>query len=210
MIPALVGAGIGIIGSIGKMIGRGKANKQMEGLLRENPVYAANPLAQQRLGLAQTLLNARAPGAAAMERNIYQNQANTLGGAARNATDGSQLLALGMASQAQTNNAFENLQQNEAQDYQQRLGNVFQAQEGVIREGDKVFQDGLRRYGDKVQIRGAQNANKQANWGDVSNFGFGLANFGMSGGFGGMGKGGGGNNKDAMNYALTHPFQLPG
>jgi len=57
MLPA-IGLGIGLVGSIGKMIGRGKANKEMKKLMGEDPSYTANPLASQRLALAQTMFNA--------------------------------------------------------------------------------------------------------------------------------------------------------
>ena len=56
-VAPLIGLGIGLIGGIGKMFGRGKANREMDKLLAKNPVYNENPLARQRLGLAQTLLN---------------------------------------------------------------------------------------------------------------------------------------------------------
>jgi len=184
---AIGGAAVGLAGGVGKMIGRGKANKQMEALIAQNPVYKENPMARQRLGLAQSLLNARMPGAAAAERNIYGTQANRLSQLQRGATDSSQLLAMGAQAQGQTNQAFGDLGIAEAQDYQRRYGNLAGAQEGVIREGDKVFQDETRRFQDLAQIRGAQNANRQANWGDVSGMGFGLMDFGMTGLSGGFG-----------------------
>jgi hypothetical protein len=59
MIPlALAGAGLGLAGGIANMIGNSRANRKLEQLLQNNPKYAANPLAAQQLGLAQTLLNA--------------------------------------------------------------------------------------------------------------------------------------------------------
>lgn len=201
-----IGAGVGIAGGIGKMIGRGKANKRMEALMAQNPVYKENPLARQRLGLAQSLLNARMPGAAAAEQNIYANQANRLSQVQRNATDSSQLLALGAQAQGQANQSFGDLGMAEAQDYQRRYGNLAGAQEGVIREGDKVFQDETRRFQDKVQIQGAQNANRQANWGDVSGMGFGLMDFGMSGGFGKMFGAGGGGSAGADRGISSNPW----
>lgn len=199
-----IGAGLGLVGGIGKMIGRGKANREMNKLLAQDPTYKENPLAKQRLGLAQQLLNARMPGAASAERNIYSNQANQLSNLQRNATDSSQLLALGSGAFGQANQAFNNLGEAEAQNYQQNVQNLNQAQQGVINEGDKVYQDQVRRWGDMAQIRGAQNANRQANWGDVGNLGFGLANFGMSGGMNGLfGGNGGGSN-------IADPFQISG
>ena len=197
MLP-LIGAGIGLIGGIGKMIGRAKANKEMRQLMKDDPTYQINPQVQQRLGLAQSLLNARMPGAAAAERNIYGAAGNAMASAQRNATDASQLLALGAGAQGQAQQGFENLGQMEAQDYQRRYGNLVGAQEAMVGEGDKQYQDALRRYGDKAQLQAAIQENRQNTWGDISGMGFGLMDFGMAGG-GNMFKGlfGGGGNAAA-------------
>jgi hypothetical protein len=188
-LPA-IGLGIGLIGGIGKMIGRGKANRTMQQLMKENPAYQENPLARQRLALAQTLFNARTPGAAQAERNIFSNQANTVANINRNATDSSQALALATGAQGQTNNDIMQLGQMEAQDGQRRYGNLAGAQQGMIGEQDKLFQDKVRRFQDKAQISGAINENRQNGWGDISNLGFGMMNFGLAGGFDNMFGGG--------------------
>lgn len=182
---AAIGLGMGLLGAGGGAIGRGKANREMEALMKQNPMYSANPMAQQRLGLAQTLLNARMPGSARAEQNIWSNQANTVGNFQRGATDGAQLLQMGAMAQGQTNNALDDLQTKETMDYERRFDNLGQAQEGVIREGDKVFGDQVRSFQDKVQMKGAQNANRAANWQSLSNMGFGMMSLGMSSGFGG-------------------------
>lgn len=174
--------GLGLIGNIGKMFSRGKANREMDKLIKQNPVYTENPIARQRVGLAQTLLNARMPGAAAAQRNIYSNQANQLASVDRNATDASQALAAKAGIGANTNNSFMDLGQQEAADYQRRYSNMTSAQEGLLNEQKDVFGDEVRRFGDLTQFRGAQAANRAANWGDTSNMGFGLADFGASGG----------------------------
>ena len=123
------------------------------------------------------------PGAMAAEKNIYTNHANTTSNVLRNSTDSSQALAIAAGVGGQTNQAFEDLQQNELQDYQRRYGNMEDARDSYIQEGDKVFNDKIRRYGNEVQVRGAQNQNKQDNWQDISNMGFGMADFSMNGGF---------------------------
>lgn len=208
------GAGIGLIGGIGGMFANAKSNRQLNALIKQNPQYKANPIAAQRMDLAQTLLNARAPGAAAAERNIYQTQANTMANVNRNATDASQALAVGAATQGQANQGFTNLASQEAQDYQRRYGNLVQAQEGQIQEGDKVFQDQIRRFQDLAQIRGAQAQNRQASWQSLSNLGFGIMGLGMAGGTQGLmggggaskaatGAGGGGGASGLMNGAAT-------
>jgi hypothetical protein len=170
----------GIVGGIGNIFGSRRANKRLDSLIGQNPTYQANPLASQRLALAQQLLNARQPGAAAAERNIYGTQANTLANINRNATDASQALALAAGTQGQANQAFGDLAQQEAAGYQQRYQNLVGAQEGAIAEGDKVYQDQVRRFQDLAAIRGAQNQNTQTAWSGISNLGFGLANFDLS------------------------------
>lgn len=187
---SIIGGGLGLIGGIGSIFGHKKSQRQLENLIGQDPQYQSNPIAAQRMGLAQTLLNARMPGAAAAERNIYQNQANMMGNVNRNATDASQALALAAAGQGQSNQAFGNLATQEAQDYQRRYGNMVGAQEGMIQEGDKVYQDKVRRFQDLAQIRGMQANNRQTMWNSLSNLGFGAMNLGLSGGSSmfGMGK----------------------
>lgn len=176
---AAIGLGIGLIGSIGQMVAAGKANKQLEALSKTDPKYSQNPVAAQRLGLAQTLLNARMPGASYVERNIYGNQANQEANIERNATSGSQGLAMGAANQGSTNQAFGQLGEQESQDYQRRYANLSNAEQGVIGEGDKIYQDQARRFGDLVQIRGAQAANTSNSWGSISNLGGQVMNYGL-------------------------------
>jgi len=190
----LIGAGLGLVGTIGNLFGAGKANRRLNQLMKQNPTYKENPIARERLGLAQQLLNARQPGAASMERNIYGNQASTLAQVNRNATDASQALALAGSVQGQTNQAFNQLGIQEAQDYYNRLQNLTGAQQGVIQEGDKVYQDQVRRFNDLASIRGAQTQNTANAWNTVSNLGFATMNFGLAGGMGSLfnGRQGGG------------------
>lgn len=190
---AIAGIGLGLIGGIGKMFGRAKANRELKALAKQDPTYSADPrimnMANQRLGLANTLLNARAPGAMQAERNIYSTQGNQLAGLNRSATDASQALAVAAGIGGQTQDAFTNLGQQEAQDYYRRLGVQGEAQQGVMNEAQRVetnsFQDQIRKFDNKMAIQGAMQQNRQNTWGDISNLGFGLADFGMSGGFGG-------------------------
>jgi len=201
---AIAGIGLGLIGGIGKMFGRAKANRELKALAKQDPTYSADPrimqMANQRLGLANTLLNARAPGAMQAERNIYSTQGNQLAGLNRSATDASQALAVAAGIGGQTQDAFTNLGQQEAQDYYRRLGIQGEAQQGVMNEAQRVegnmFNDQLRKYQNKMDIQGAMQQNRQNTWGDISNLGFGLADFGMSGGFNGMF---GQTNKSVMN-----------
>jgi hypothetical protein len=218
-LPALIGLGMGLVGGIGKMFGRGKANRELKALAKQDPTYSADPrimqMANQRLGLANTLLNSRSPGAMQAERNIYSTQGNQLAGLNRSATDASQALAVAAGIGGQTQDAFTNLGQQEAQDYYRRLENQGQAQQGVMNEAQRVegnmFNDQLRKYQNKLDIQGAMQQNRQNTWGDISNLGFGLADFGMSGGFNGMFGGRPGTTQSVSNTGVQNaPIQRTG
>lgn len=158
---------------VGKAIGRSQANKQMRQLLKDQPKYKEN-------ALATTMLNARMPGAAQAERNIYGEQASMLGRAQQAATSSSDIMQQLGGAQAQTNQALQGLAGQEAADYQRRYGNY-------ISEKDKAFSDELRQYQTRAQLEGAIQENKQNTMGDIANVGMGLANFGAAGGFSGAG-----------------------
>lgn len=177
---SLIGAGVGLVGGIGSIFSAMGANKKLQALMGADPAYQENPLVKQRLGLTQTLLNARAPGAAYQEANIYGNQANTMATVNRNATSGSQALATAAGVQGQTDQAFANLGEQETQDYQRRFNNYTGALEQQVGEDDKAYQDRIRRFQDQAQIEGAQQANTSNAWKSLSNLGFAGLNFGMS------------------------------
>lgn len=179
----LASLGIGLFGSVGKMFGRGAANRQLRALEARMPKYQENPLAAQRLGMAQALLNARMPGAAAAERNIYQTQANQIAAAERAATDPNQILLAGAGATGQAQQAFGQLSQAEAADYQRRYGNLAAAQEAQMAEQQRAYEDQMRRYQMQAQIEGAQQENRQNTWGDISNLGFAGAYLGQQGFF---------------------------
>lgn len=181
----LVGLGVGLIGAIGKLFGAGKAKKQLNQLQSQDPAYTANPLAQQRLGLAETMLNSKMPGSAIVDRGINTGYANQQGNIERNATSGAQALALGASNVGQANDAFEKEGQDAADWYKYTNNNLNTAQQGVINEGDKVFADQTRRFGDKVDIQGQINKNRQNVWQSISDTGFGLADLGVNSGMGG-------------------------
>lgn len=183
MLGTAIGLGAGIIGGVAKLFGRGKANRQMESLLAKQPVYSANPIPGQQYSLAKTLLNARMPGAAQAEANIFKNEANQFGNLNRNSTDSSQALAVGSAIGGGANEAFNDLAVREGADYGRRFNNYQETGRAAVNEDDKVFADQEQNFNNEVHIRGAQNENKQNNWSDISNLGFGIADFGMAGGF---------------------------
>lgn len=163
----MISLGTGIIGGIGQLFGTNSANKKLQALQQQNDALADN-----RLGLARTLLSARAPGAAMAEKNIFANQANAIGNVNQNATSSNEALLAGAGVAGQTNDALNKLQGAEADDYQRRYTNLGTAQDAKLQslEGD-------------AQLQGAQSANTYRTWGNISNLGFGMANLGINGGF---------------------------
>ena len=151
-----------------------------------------SPYAKQMLGLAQTQLNARDPFAVAQQRGILGSQANAMAGAQRAVTDPSQALAMTAALQGNTNQAMFQQGAAERQNYQQRLGNLANAQGVMIQEGDKVYQDRLRKF---MMDQERKDALQQAGTQSIINAGSSLSSsmlgLGKAGGFGSLGKGGG-------------------
>jgi len=183
---SLASAGIGILGSIGGMINgfsnAGKLNNMAKAINPVNPVYATSQYAKDRLSLAQNLLNAQMPGSAALERNIESNQATADYNIGKTATDSGQALAAEAAAGGQTNQAMANLAVQNQQDYYNRLGNLSNAQQGMVAEGDKVYQDKLRNYQEQMSLKnaymGAAMQDKSNAWSSLANTG--IAAFGLS------------------------------
>ena len=133
-----------------------KSNKVLNDLLNEDPTYKKNPLVGQQFDFARQLFGARMFGAQDQERNILSSQGSFQNNINRNATDASQVLALSAAGQAQTNQAFSNLGIQEKQNKYGLLSNLNQAYGNMINEDDKVYNDQIRRFGNKASVRGAQ------------------------------------------------------
>lgn len=146
-IPFLaIGAGLSAANAIGRFFQGGKQTKLANKI---NPVfnqYRASPFAGKRLGLANQLFNSRMAGAPQMEQNIFSNQANYQGAVERGATDSSTALAAAAAGQGQTNQALSDLLAAEQQNKYQMLGNLNQAYEGMVREGDKEYDSMLEKF----------------------------------------------------------------
>lgn len=160
---ALIGAGLGAAGAVGKFFSGIKQTKEAKKI---NPVwqqYQSSPFAKSQLGLAQNLFGGRMFGAANRERNIYASQGNAMAGINRNATDSSQALALAAGAQGQADQSFANLQADEAQNKYSLLGNLNKAYGQMIGEGDKVHESLLQKYQmdaqrkDALMSSGAQN-----------------------------------------------------
>lgn len=185
-----VGGALGTVGTIFANISADKARGELAAEQKTDPAYSTSQYATQRYGLASTLLNARMPGAENIERNIYTNEANQEANIEKNATDGSQALAMGAANAGNTNKAFQNLGTQEAQDYYNRLNNYNSANQGMVSEGDKVYQDQARRWQDQVNITMGRNALRQQQGQNLVSLGGMIGSMGGgSGGGGGMGGG---------------------
>jgi len=216
-LPLLIPAAIAGANMIGKFISGAKQTSESKKI---NPIwqqYKQSPYAKQQLGIAQQLFNGRMAGAPQLERNIMSNQASSLANIGRNATDSSQLLALGGATQGQTNEALSDLQIKEAQNKQMMLQNLNQAYGVNIGEGDKEYQSILQKYGMDVDRKDAlRNAGAQNKYGavsDLASMGFSLGTSGMFGGIGGNNGGGqmrqfGGSGMGAAPYGASVFNQL--
>lgn len=144
--PVTTGAIIGGIGALGKVFMGVKQNNLANQINPQYVPYQKNPFATQYLGAAQNLFNSRMPGAANLEANIRQSQANAMANAKRNATDSSTLLALGSAGQGQSNQAYSDLLGKEGQFKSGMLGQLGNATQMEISEGDKMYKDMLTKY----------------------------------------------------------------
>jgi hypothetical protein len=192
----IAGAGLGTIGAIGGMINdfttAGKLNGMAKAINPVDPTYTPSQYAKDRLSLAQNLLNARMPGASNMQANIQSNQATQTNNITKTATSSAEALTSDANAQGQTNQAVANLGTQEQQDYYNREGNLQNAQQGMVAEGDKVYQDQLRDYQEKMNLKnaymGAAMQDKSAAWSSLSSTGMGAAS--MASAFNNMGTGG--------------------
>lgn len=184
-ISMAIGGGLSLVNSIGKFISGAKQSKEAKKI---NPVwqqYQANPYAAKQLALAQQLFGGRMAGAPQLERNIFSSQGNTLANVNRNATDASQALAMGAATQGQTDASLNNLQIQEAQNKYAMLNNLNAAYGQQINEGDKVYNSQMQKYMSDVQRKDAlANAGAQNKYGAVNDASSMAMQFGMLGGFG--------------------------
>jgi hypothetical protein len=168
------------------------ANKALDQLLGQDTTYTQNPYASTQLATAQNLYNGRMAGAPQLERNIFANEANENAAVDKSATSGSQALAAKLMAGGQAGQNLQDLQLREQQNKYQMLQNLNEAYGGMIREGDKAYQDRIRRFGDLASIRGMQQQNKTNALNGVfnglnSDVNDALSIFGISKGSGGFG-----------------------
>lgn len=122
-----------------------------------------NPYIQALYGEGRNLYQGRMAGAGAAEQNILTNQANTLANVENNATDSSQVLAIGAGLQGQTDSSLAGLAANEGMDKQRRFGAFSNISQLMAQEGDKIYQDKLRKYYDDLNYKRALQGSSMQN-----------------------------------------------
>jgi len=182
---AWIAAGTAVVGTAASMFSKHQANKKLKEMEKNMPTYSMDEGVKKRLGLSQTLLNARMPGAAAAERNIYQTQANQMAGAQRGATSGNELLLAGSGAAAQAGQQFGALNQAENADYQRRYGNVSSATDAMAAEKQAEFANKMQNYQQSVAMEGARQANTQQAISQGTQLGMGLGSMAQEGAFNG-------------------------
>lgn len=200
-----LGAGISGLGSLGKIFAGAKQNKLANQI---NPVfqqYQKNPLAQENLAVNKNMFYGADPASIKAQSNVMQAQSNQLSSAQRNATDASQLLALGAGLQGGTNEAFSRLAAQEAEGKAGLLTNLGQAYRGAISEGDKAYESMLQKYQMDSQAKAAlRGAGQQNIFGGIGDIAGGLMQYGM---FKGMGSGTGNQGSQSFLSSGYNPMQ---
>lgn len=157
---------MGLIGAIGSLITAHHQKKLAAAIHPVNANYQASPEIQQLYGAGTNLYQGRMAGAGTAENNILTSGADTRSAVERNATSGSQALAVAAGVQGQENQSFQDLAAKEAQDKVSRFGVYSNVSQLMANEGDKVFQDKLRNYYDDLNykrgLQGAAMQNRQA------------------------------------------------
>lgn len=170
MIPALIGLGVGLAGSVGKMFERKSANRRLETIkqsLKENPLYA------QQYALAQSMFQAQAPGTQEFIRGAERSRASQIAAAER---AGQNPLLTAAAAGAQANEAMQQIAAQQAAYKTSQYGNVAQAGMNLAQEQERIFKE-------RAEIDAMKQENRYNTWGDIANLGFGVANFAAQGGF---------------------------
>ena len=202
--------GISVIPIVGGQISQGimqnsLSRKQREEAAKINPIdpeYKESPYAKEQLAMARNAQNARMPGSQAMEGNVFRNQSNTLLNISRSASSPQAMMAAAGAVQGGTNNALNNLAVQEAQYKTSMLSNTNNALQGMVTEGNKVYNDQLRKYQRDFDMKqnllnssqeNFSNSLKSASGASDAAAKFALQMFGMPGG-GGAGAATGGMN----------------
>lgn len=182
-----IAAGVGAASGIFK-IGQGiHQNNLANKVVVPEANYETSPYAVKIMDEANRIKNSRMAGAADAENNIFGSQANATGAINRNSTSGAQALAMLAATQGNTNAAFNGLRAQEGNDFWMKQNAFNNAGQIMIGEGDKKYQDDVRKrqeaIAEKSGLRGAGTQNIGGGMNDLMNNAFMFAsNSDMSGG----------------------------
>ncbi len=163
--PAAIPAVIAGVGAIVKMA----QSKKQERLANMVEVPTAALKESSTLPMAKQMMNARMPGAGNAEQNIFSNQANAAAGIDRNATSGAQALSMLAASQGQTNEAFNSLNQQEGNFKLNAFNNL-----SNLEQNDQYmsYQDQIRKrqeaINEKTSLRGSAMQNRASGWNELA------------------------------------------
>ena len=176
----IIGAAMGLAGIVGKAISRGKANKELKNLATQDPLRQRSKEVDSQYAMTQQLLNAPDPYEQEAQRAAVTRFGNQAAGINKVASSGAEAIGAlaGAAGQLQQDQAEATT--NSQDNYYKNLQLMSQATQAKQVENDQQYQDEVRRFDNKGQIQGAIAQNKSATWGDVGNFGMGLASLGIS------------------------------
>lgn len=158
-----VAAGVSAATGLYKVAKGIKQDKLANSVVVPDATYEKSPYALAMLDNANRIQNSRMIGAGDAEDNIFQNDANAAGGVSRNATSGSNALAALAGVQGNTNNAFNGLRAQEGNDFWMKQNALNNADMAMTAEGDKAYQDAVRKrqeaIAEKNALRGAATQN---------------------------------------------------
>ena len=170
------------------------ANKKLNNVWQQDPTYTKNPLVSQMFANNQNAyLDPSFGTRGQVSRDLQTTGANFNAQVGRNATDGSQALALAAAGQGQTDNAVQQANLGFMKNKYGLLENLNSAYGTMIGEDDKVYGDKVRRWGDYAGIEGAKVQNRASAVNGIfnglnSDFNDAMSIFGMASGMpGGIG-----------------------
>lgn len=171
-----VAAGIGAATGVFKIAKGAKQDKLANSVVVPEANYETSPYAIKMLEEANRIKDGRMAGAADAERAIYGSGANAMGAVGRNSTSGAQSLAMLAAINGNTGQAFNALRAQEGNDFWMKQNAVTNAGQIMIREGDKNFQDEVRKRQEAIQeksaLRGAATQNMGGGVNDILNNAF--------------------------------------
>lgn len=144
-----------IFGAVNNMIQAGRQRRLARQIKPVNATYTENPYIKGLFSQGSNLYQGRMAGANAASQNIATNAANTNAAIARNAGDASTALATAAGVQAQADQSYQDLATQEAMDKSNRFGIYSNVSQLMAQEGDKVFQDKLRKYYDDLNYKRA-------------------------------------------------------